>query len=113
MPTGEVLLNAAHAIGDSRRDKAQSPLRRTSDGDTVQIRIEDDGVGITDTVKERMFERFFTTKEAGRGSGQGLAIADEAINSHGGTIEADSTLGVGTTFTIKPSNDEPAGTNPL
>ena len=62
--------------------------------------ISDTGTGITPEVQERMFERFFTTKGVGRGSGQGLAIAYDAVTAHGGRIEVESVVGEGTTFTI-------------
>ena len=66
----------------------------------MEIKIADTGCGMPPEVMNRMFERFFTTKEVGRGSGQGLAIVHDAVRSHGGEIDVDSTLGEGTTFII-------------
>jgi nitrogen fixation/metabolism regulation signal transduction histidine kinase len=62
------------------------------------IRIEDDGIGMSEETKDRVFVPFFSTKKAG--SGLGLAIAKQGIGQLGGTISFTSQLGVGTTFTI-------------
>ena len=95
-----MIVNAAHAIADSEREKGTIAVSTRSDDHDVHITIADNGAGMTDEVKARMFDRFFTTKEVGRGSGQGLAIAHEAITSHGGSISCESEVGVGTTFKI-------------
>jgi signal transduction histidine kinase len=102
-----IIVNAAHAIADSERDKGNITVATSSEDNAVIIRIEDTGIGMTDEVRARMFERFYTTKEVGRGSGQGLAIAYDAITSHGGTIDVESTVGVGTTFTLSLPISQP------
>lgn len=67
----------------------------------VEIRIWDNGVGMTDAVKAKIFNKLFTTKPIGKGTGLGLAIAHQIIvEKHGGRIEVDSTLGKGTEFKI-------------
>ncbi|MDH5474292.1 MAG: ATP-binding protein [Cyclobacteriaceae bacterium] len=66
----------------------------------VHISIEDSGKGMDESVKKRIFEPFYTTKEVGSGTGLGLAISHSIIESHHGFIEVDSTIGVGTTFHI-------------
>ncbi len=69
--------------------------------DRVQIRIQDNGSGMKPETQKRIFEQGFTTKEVGKGTGLGMAIAHQIITEkHGGTITCDSTLGKGTTFTI-------------
>jgi two-component system NtrC family sensor kinase len=65
------------------------------------VRIQDHGLGIDDEDLERVFEPFFTTKAAGQGTGLGLSIAQGIVESHGGTIGAESALGEGTTFVIR------------
>jgi signal transduction histidine kinase len=65
------------------------------------VRIQDHGSGIDDEDLERVFEPFFTTKAAGQGTGLGLSIAQGIVESHGGTIGAESALGEGTTFVIR------------
>jgi signal transduction histidine kinase len=63
-------------------------------GDRVEIRIRDNGTGITPDVKEKMFNPFFTTKPTGEGTGLGLSIShDIIVKQHGGSIEVDTQLG--------------------
>jgi signal transduction histidine kinase/regulator of replication initiation timing len=63
-------------------------------GDLVEIRIRDNGTGITPDVKEKMFEPFFTTKPTGEGTGLGLSIShDIIVKQHTGTIEVDTKPG--------------------
>lgn len=95
-----MIVNATHAITDSDRDRGTISIATSSTPTNVTIQISDTGCGMTDEVRDRAFERFFTTKDVGRGSGQGLSIAYDAITSHGGTISVDSTVDVGTTFAI-------------
>jgi PAS domain S-box-containing protein len=99
-----LVVNAAHAIADrgARADGALGTIRvATKRGDgTVSIVVSDDGCGMTPEVRARMYDPFFTTKEVGRGTGQGLAIARRIIDKLCGRIECESTVGVGTTFTL-------------
>ena len=70
-------------------------------GDKVEIRIRDNGTGIPDEVKEKMFNPFFTTKPAGEGTGLGLSIShDIVVKQHGGTIDVDTKPGAFTEFII-------------
>ena len=98
-----LVVNAAHAIqareGDV--DPGRIEIRSSASEDHVKVRIEDNGVGISEQVKERIFDPFFTTKKAGKGTGQGLHIAYAAIHErHGGELLCHSTPGVGTVFEI-------------
>ncbi|WP_293126309.1 ATP-binding sensor histidine kinase [Microcoleus sp. bin38.metabat.b11b12b14.051] len=69
---------------------------------TVSIRIKDNGPGMLDSVKSRIFDHLFTTKEVGKGTGLGLAIARQIVQeTHGGTLYVESTLGKGTEFIIR------------
>jgi signal transduction histidine kinase len=71
-------------------------------GDAVEIRIRDNGVGIPDEIKDRLFQPFFTTKPTGEGTGLGLSISyDIVTQEHGGTITVDSRVGEFTEFTIR------------
>ncbi len=67
--------------------------------DAIELIIRDDGMGIPAEHLPHIFEPFYTTKEAG-GSGLGLAISESIIERHGGTVEVNSVVGQGTTFTI-------------
>jgi two-component system NtrC family sensor kinase len=70
-------------------------------GHTVEIRIRDNGTGIPNEVKERMFNPFFTTKPAGDGTGLGLSIShDIIVKQHGGSIEVDTKPGEFAEFRI-------------
>jgi two-component system, NtrC family, sensor kinase len=63
-------------------------------GDRVEIRIRDNGTGMTPDVKEKMFNPFFTTKPSGEGTGLGLSIShDIIVKQHGGSIEVDTQPG--------------------
>ena len=70
-------------------------------GDRVEIRIRDNGTGITPEVKEKLFSPFFTTKPAGEGTGLGLSIShDIIVKQHGGSIEVETQPGAFTEFRI-------------
>ena len=64
------------------------------------IRVSDDGCGMTPEVLERAFDPFFTTKEPGRGTGLGLAICRRIVEEHEGEIEIQSRPDQGTTVSI-------------
>jgi signal transduction histidine kinase len=69
--------------------------------DRIQIRIQDNGKGMSDTVKAKIFDHLFTTKGVGKGTGLGLAIARQIIeDTHGGSLHCHSTPQVGTEFVI-------------
>src|ERR1019366_9308015 len=70
-------------------------------GDTVEIRLRDNGTGIPPEVKEKMFNPFFTTKPVGEGTGLGLSLShDIIVKQHAGSIEVDTQPGVFTEFRI-------------
>ena len=67
---------------------------------TLFLRVADTGCGIPEADLPHIFEPFFTTKKAGAGTGLGLAIAAQVAEDHHGTIQVDSQVGSGTTFTV-------------
>ncbi|MCP9753988.1 GHKL domain-containing protein [Lacihabitans sp. CCS-44] len=68
----------------------------------VEIRVKDNGSGISSENMERIFQPFFTTKPTGKGTGLGLSLAyDIVTKGHGGTVECESVEGVGTEFSVK------------
>ena len=69
-------------------------------GPLVEISFQDTGVGIDPQHLEKIFDAFFTTKGAGRGTGLGLPISRRIVERHGGTIEVNSEHGRGSCFTI-------------
>ena len=74
-------------------------LLRTLEG-TVQCAITDTGCGIPKSSIEKIFSSFYTTKKKGEGTGIGLSICNDIIESHDGKIKVESEFGVGTTFKI-------------
>ena len=67
----------------------------------MEVRIRDNGNGISAEIIERIFEQFFTTKAVGKGTGLGLAIARQiVVEKHGGRLEVQSEVGQGTEFFI-------------
>lgn len=92
-----ILVNAAHAI------KVHGVIKVSTkhEFDDVVVRISDSGNGIAPENLSRIFEPFFTTKEVGKGTGLGLSISYDIIKKHGGDINVESEVGVGTTFVIR------------
>jgi signal transduction histidine kinase len=76
-------------------------LTARPEGDAVVIELRDDGPGIPPEVREHVFEPFFSTKNAERGSGLGLSICRRIVNQHGGSIELESELGRGTLVRVR------------
>jgi len=77
-------------------------IRTTTQANQVQIQIGDNGKGMTEEVKTRIFDHLFTTKGVGKGTGLGLAIARQiVVEKHGGSLEVQSELGQGTEFCIR------------
>jgi two-component system NtrC family sensor kinase len=91
-----LLLNAAQAIADQGRITVQSDAA----GNEIRIRISDNGCGIPAGNLDRIFDPFFTTREVGSGTGLGLTVCRDIVQAHGGRIEVESEVGVGTTFTV-------------
>jgi signal transduction histidine kinase len=98
-----LIVNAADAIRESVGESQKGKITiatRPKDG-FVEVSVSDTGGGIPEEIRSRIFELFFTTKEVGKGSGQGLALAHAVIvKKHGGKIWFESELGKGTRFFI-------------
>ncbi len=96
-----LIVNAAHAIEEARRGTSQKGQIRisTRHSETLaEVLIADDGCGIPEEHRANIFNAFFTTKPLGKGTGQGLALVNNVIRKHHGTIRFESTIGQGTTF---------------
>ena len=94
-----IINNAIQAIPDEREDGEISLYTEETPTDIV-IRIKDNGVGIPDDVRNRIWEPFFTTKAVGVGTGLGMSISYSIIEKHHGKIELESEVGKGTEFII-------------
>jgi signal transduction histidine kinase len=93
-------------IYDTATSKAWEVTVRTrletdaGSGETVLFEVTDNGCGMTDEVKQNLFDRFFSTK-GGRGTGLGLLVTQKIIHEHGGEIFVESKAGEGTTFSLR------------
>jgi PAS domain S-box-containing protein len=101
-----ILVNAAHAIADvvdnGSKGKGTITVSTRHSGEWAEIRIKDTGSGIPEKARSRIFDPFYTTKEVGKGTGQGLAIAHNVIaDKHDGSLTFETELGKGTTFIIR------------
>jgi signal transduction histidine kinase len=100
-----LFLNAVDAMPQG--GKLAVSLGTDRDG-RVEVRIRDTGIGIPKDQLNQIFQPFYTTKEAGHGSGLGLVVAREIVSDHEGQIEVASDLGKGTEFRIRfPALAEP------
>nr|WP_252737163.1 ATP-binding protein [Reichenbachiella agariperforans] len=97
----QALVNLIGNAADAIDFKGTITIRTIDkDADTVQIQVQDDGKGIPEDVRKKIFDPFYTTKPVGKGTGLGLSITYSIIDKHGGTISVDSTEGKGTVFTV-------------
>lgn len=106
----QVVVNFFNNAKDAVEEKAEQAgegfdkkmtVRSYSSGNFINIEVEDNGIGIDQDIKTKMFLPFFTTKQLGRGTGLGLSISLGIAKEMGGTIEIESTLGEGTLMRLK------------
>jgi signal transduction histidine kinase/ligand-binding sensor domain-containing protein len=117
---GRVLLNlinnAFYAVDEKAKSTSQegykpevivkSTTTKSPSGDLgVAISVSDNGPGIPDSIKEKIFQPFFTTKPTGSGTGLGLSLSYDIVKAHGGDFRVQSTLGEGTEITLFLSLD--------
>ncbi|MGB5916638.1 MAG: HAMP domain-containing sensor histidine kinase, partial [Phormidesmis sp.] len=108
-----LLANAIDALEESSQGKSFSDLQAASSRITIStgmssdeqmavIKIHDNGVGMTEATRQKVFENLFTTKAVGKGTGLGLTIVHQIIvEKHGGTIVVNSEPGQGTEFVVQ------------
>ncbi|MBD2679426.1 MULTISPECIES: ATP-binding sensor histidine kinase [Nostoc] len=105
-----ILANAIDALEEANHGRSFEEIKANPNQITittsvvdknVKIAIADNGQGMSESVKEKIFDHLFTTKGVGKGTGLGLAIAHQiVVEKHGGTLDVNSTPGEGTEFTI-------------
>jgi signal transduction histidine kinase len=106
---GRVLLNlfnnAFYAVsekskmaGSDYQPTVKVATRKTNNG--IEISVADNGNGIPQSIKDKIFQPFFTTKPTGEGTGLGLSLSYDIIRAHGGEIRVESTEGLGTEFRL-------------
>ena len=98
MPTGGMLTISTRVTRISAAAEPAHPGIRP--GRYVELDVNDTGIGMSPAVRARIFERFFTTKPAGTGTGLGLSTVHGIVADLGGAIEVDSAEGRGTTFRV-------------
>jgi PAS domain S-box-containing protein len=115
----EALTNLIFNAVDAMPRGGTVTLRTRADGDAVCLEVTDTGLGMTEEVRRRCLEPFFSTK-GDRGTGLGLSMVYGIVQRHGGTIDIQSRLGVGTTFCLRlplrpaaATSSEPTETAPL
>ncbi|MFO0549751.1 MAG: HAMP domain-containing sensor histidine kinase [Polyangiaceae bacterium] len=95
-----VLENAAAFAGRGGTVSVRVSVRVLEGGEGAQLVVRDTGPGIAAENLARVFDRFYTDRPDGRGTGLGLAFTKAVVEAHGGAIEAESTPGEGATFTL-------------
>jgi len=101
-----LLVNAAHAVRQRAEEGGPSrgriTVRARRAGDMARVEVADTGTGIPEAVRDKVFDLFFTTKEVGTGTGQGLALAHKVVREqHGGRLGFTTEVGEGTTFWLE------------
>ncbi|MBI5068859.1 MAG: PAS domain S-box protein [Deltaproteobacteria bacterium] len=94
-----LVVNAIQARDEGRPNHVTVELRR--EGLAAVVRVSDTGKGISPGHMRRLYEPFFTTKGPGQGTGLGLSLARNVVVAHGGTIDVQTEVGVGTTVTVR------------
>jgi len=106
---GRVLLNlinnAFYALNERSKKigEVYSPaisVITKKEGDKVRIAVRDNGIGIAESIKEKIFQPFFTTKPTGQGTGLGLSLAYDIVKAHGGELKVETREGEGSEFII-------------
>ena len=96
-----LLTNAIHAVREKGGEEGRIEIRTTKADSAVQISVEDNGVGISEENKTKIFDLFYSTKPPGKGTGLGLSICQNIVGKLGGNVTFTSAPGVGTTFTVR------------
>ncbi|MFK7966875.1 MAG: sensor histidine kinase [Burkholderiaceae bacterium] len=99
-----IVVNAVQAVADryGEGDRGRVDIVSRYIGNDIVVTIADNGTGMPEEVRQKVFDPFFTTREVGGGSGQGLAVAyDTVVNGHGGSIRVASTVNEGATFVVR------------
>ncbi len=96
-----LILNSKDAVSAVKEAQKRILIECHEKDDHLFISVKDNGTGMSDEVRERIFEPFFSTKDIGMGTGLGLSVSLEIIKRSGGEIHVDSEAGKGSTFTIE------------
>jgi len=106
-----LITNAYHAVQDKNGkiavqlkecilDKKEKSFLSLNAGKYVRLSVFDNGTGIPEEIKDKIFEPYFTTKKKGKGTGLGLSVVYGIVKEFGGEVQVSSSVGAGTTFNI-------------
>jgi signal transduction histidine kinase len=100
-----LITNAFYAVTEKRKQgtngyEAIVAISTKKFDDKVELKVSDNGIGIPEKIKEKIFNPFFTTKPTGQGTGLGLSLSYDIVKAHGGEITVKSKNGEGSEFTI-------------
>ena len=109
-----IILNAADSLAESNNPKRKDgekvlTIHSKDTGDTIELKFQDNGSGISEEELAQIFDPFFTTKEPGEGTGLGLSVCYRIVEGMGGNIRAESVTGQGTTIIITLPQNGKAG----
>jgi two-component system NtrC family sensor kinase len=96
----QVFMNLLMNAGQAIKESGVISIKTWADEKNIYVSIKDTGFGISDENLKKVFEPFFTTKEVGKGTGLGLSLVYDIIRKHGGNIDVNSEVGVGTEFMV-------------
>jgi len=101
-----IINNALYALNERKKKEGSDylpvfKLKTSQEGNKILITIDDNGTGIPEAIQKKVFEPFYTTKPTGQGTGLGLSLSFDIVNSHGGEISFVSESDKGTTFSIR------------
>ncbi len=96
-----LISNAIYAVKEKGGTEGQIVLKTSKDESMLEIRISDNGVGISEENQKQMYDLFFTTKPTGKGTGLGLPICQNIIKKLGGGFSFETEIGEGTTFIVE------------
>lgn len=94
-----LIINAVDACDEKGEVKVKSYKEKTSENSFVVWEVKDNGMGISDEIKEKIFSEFFTSKKDG--TGLGLSVCKKLLDNHKAELRFDSKRGNGTTFYVK------------
>ena len=97
-----LIVNAQNALQDKDENRQlKITTRYQPRHDKIVVKVKDNGPGIPDEIRSRIFEPLFTTKSVGAGTGMGLALCHRIVEAHGGTIDLERANGDGSVFTVR------------
>jgi two-component system NtrC family sensor kinase len=97
-----IIINAIDASDSGQLNNRTGliQIKTSHDNKYVRVKISDNGLGMSPDKLKRIFEPFYTTKEPNRGTGLGLSVSHRVIRQHGGDVQVESEVNVGTTFVV-------------